>query len=337
MRLDHPLRGQLVALIDLETTGTDRSARIIEIGIVLVDLMESEPLVFLDQLVDPQIPIPWSASNVHGLYDRDVRGKPLWREVWPKVRALLEEGAIPCAYNAVFDARILRQENERLGLDGSIPERTLWLDPFPLVKRMDPKRHRLMDACDRRGIPRGGHRATTDAIATARLLRRLIVEAYTRDDLSPAPPRHPSLRQWLAWQSARALPRQLFDTKTTPTPSRTLRPPPSSKARSSDAWSKISGSPRTREGHPVCRYCAGLHPKPRHLIYTREDWGTLEYDAPCIYCGSSCAGNRWGATKPRVEPSFLDLTGRPPVRRRRGLAALAAAAPETSIEAEGDA
>ena len=58
-------------------------------------------------LVDPGVPIPEESSAIHGIKDDDVRGKPTFVDVFPRIHAMLE-GAIPAGYNAEFDRAFLR-------------------------------------------------------------------------------------------------------------------------------------------------------------------------------------------------------------------------------------
>lgn len=60
--------------IDIETTGLDRSARIIELGAVRI--RHGRKVASYSQLVNPQIPIPAKVTQITGITDRDVKGKP---------------------------------------------------------------------------------------------------------------------------------------------------------------------------------------------------------------------------------------------------------------------
>lgn len=182
-----------VAVVDVETTGGSHADRVIEIGIVRFGrLLVDEPRIVVDQLVNPGIPIQPMATRVHGITDRDVRNAPTWSEVEPAVRRALT-GVRPCAYGAAFDRRMIA------GMGLSVPPVEVWLDPLRLCKRLDEKGpHTLTAACERRGIRIGGHRAASDALATARLLVSMLREL----------PRLPStvgdLVEWLAGPASKA-------------------------------------------------------------------------------------------------------------------------------------
>lgn len=212
--LDQRLRGARIAILDTETTGIDvREDRIVEIAVVTVDglgLPGVEPVIALTTRVNPGIPIPDGAQRVHGITDADVEGSPQWPDVWPLVRAAVGD-RIPVAFNAPFDARIIAYECARwdqpLGLLGWGG----WIDPLILAKGLDKyeRGRTLADVARRRSIDLDGHGGAGDAVASATVLRRLILEAVAGKDLGrgerfEAPPR-PTLGVWLDWQRGVAL------------------------------------------------------------------------------------------------------------------------------------
>ncbi len=76
-----------LAIIDLETTGTDpRNARIVEICI-LTFLPDGRMQRFITR-VHPGIPIPPEATAVHGITNQDVKGKPRFEELVDEIVAL---------------------------------------------------------------------------------------------------------------------------------------------------------------------------------------------------------------------------------------------------------
>ncbi len=91
-------------VLDTETTGLGSDARIVEICI----LDGQTGTIFLDTLVNPGIPIPAEARAIHGIYDKDVQGKPVFAEIQPQIeRALTRK---PCIiYNEAYDCPILRE------------------------------------------------------------------------------------------------------------------------------------------------------------------------------------------------------------------------------------
>ena len=64
-----------IAFFDLETTGINTvKDKIIEIAILRIELDGSEK--WYEQRLNPEIPIPTQASDIHGIYDEDVKDCP---------------------------------------------------------------------------------------------------------------------------------------------------------------------------------------------------------------------------------------------------------------------
>jgi len=174
--LDVPL-----AVIDFETTGFEAQAdRVVEVGIVCFHRGEVTRRV--NWLVQPGMPIPESAINVHGITDAMVADAPRFEQIAEELAEVLV-GHLPVAYNATFDRRFLHAEMARL--DGARRARTpspaldakvTWVDPLVWVRELmaDEKSKRLGDICERLGIPLSdAHRAWADAEATGRVLLAL--------------------------------------------------------------------------------------------------------------------------------------------------------------------
>lgn len=90
-------------IVDTETTGLAIRDKIVEIAIIDLD-----GNVLLNTLVNPGISIDKGAERVHGISNSMVKGAPSIREVGRKVRDILKN-RIMIAYNAKFDARMIRQ------------------------------------------------------------------------------------------------------------------------------------------------------------------------------------------------------------------------------------
>lgn len=90
----------MTVYLDTETTGLSpaRGDTIVEVAIV-----DSNGQVLLDTLVDPGRPIPWHASNIHGITDDMVRGRPRLGQLMPRVLEIVASEQV-VIYNAAFDA-----------------------------------------------------------------------------------------------------------------------------------------------------------------------------------------------------------------------------------------
>ena len=77
-----------ICFFDLETTGVDVSKdRIVEISIQ--KLMPNGDKETFTKRVNPEIPIPIEASEVHGIYDFDVLNEKTWKEIAPEAVAFI--------------------------------------------------------------------------------------------------------------------------------------------------------------------------------------------------------------------------------------------------------
>lgn len=96
------LNGEYVFL-DTETTGTSAFDEIVNLGI------SDEPATPLyNEFFKPSLLIKKDASEVSGITNNMVENKPLFKNEWNKIYAILESKKF-VAYNADFDARMIQQ------------------------------------------------------------------------------------------------------------------------------------------------------------------------------------------------------------------------------------
>ncbi|HEX7674527.1 MAG TPA: 3'-5' exonuclease [Bdellovibrio sp.] len=146
---------------DFETTGTVPGVdQIVEIG--AVRFVNGEPEAVFSTLVDPLRPIPPGASNVNGIFDHMVKGKPT-------IDTLLESFAEFCgddvmvAHNAPFDAQFLTADIKKH--ESSAPK-GLVLDSLPIARKVFPglPNYKLGTLVQHLKIPTAEfHRAEADA------------------------------------------------------------------------------------------------------------------------------------------------------------------------------
>ena len=164
------------AVVDVEATSGDLlSARVIEVGIVLLDAHGQLEGRF-ESLVDPGVGF---GGNVHGLCPDDVATAPPFSAIADEVAAHLR-GRVLVAHEASFDLAMLRGELGRCGHR---------LDPVAVCTRenlpaLGVRARSLVGVCAELGIDhRSPHRALPDAEATAELwcryLERAHVEGYS--------------------------------------------------------------------------------------------------------------------------------------------------------------
>ena len=167
------LEGHRVLAFDLETTGiSTNNDRIVQVALIGADA-DGNP-IHHDILVNPQRPIPRDASRVHGIYDQDVRSKPVFKDCANELAELME-GAVIVGDNArKFDMPLLQNEFYRCGI--SPPKPLVVLDTLEAVRRLKiPRPHNLGAQCARHGIDlSNAHDAAADAAACLLLLWKVM-------------------------------------------------------------------------------------------------------------------------------------------------------------------
>jgi len=164
------------AVVDVETTGVspDRGHRITEIAVVEVrDGVISEDF---QTLVNPGRSIPSQISALTGITNEMVSGAPFFDEVAEDLFEWLE-GRVFVAHNASFDWRFIH--HQMTGTLGYAPQSPR-LCTVQMARRLAPQlaRRNLDSIAAHFGVPiHIRHRAYGDALATARVLLRLLDEA----------------------------------------------------------------------------------------------------------------------------------------------------------------
>ena len=169
------LEGEKVLAFDLETTGISTNRDQI-VQLALIGTQADSTSVAFERLVKPRLPIPQGASNVHGIYNEDVRHAPTFAAIADEVHELIE-GAVLVGHNVrKFDYAMLQNEFLRIGRLAPKPKAIM--DTLEIVRRLKlPRPHNLGALCHRHGIRLdNAHTATADAAATMLLFWRLSVE-----------------------------------------------------------------------------------------------------------------------------------------------------------------
>ncbi|MEO6221125.1 MAG: 3'-5' exonuclease [Ginsengibacter sp.] len=104
-----------LVFIDLETTGINLSTdRIVEIAIVKV-LPDGIKLV-KQKIINPQIPIPKSCSDMHGITDEKVKDAPIFKEVANELKQFIDNADLSGYNSNRFDIPLLMEEFLRAGI-----------------------------------------------------------------------------------------------------------------------------------------------------------------------------------------------------------------------------
>ncbi|MGC9374332.1 MAG: exonuclease domain-containing protein [Bacteroidales bacterium] len=105
-----------IVFFDLETTGINiANDRIVEISLLKVFPDGSEEMKTM--LINPGIPIPPQATEIHGISDEDVKDKPTFNEVGKNIAQFIEGCDIAGYNSAKFDIPLLAEEFIRAEID----------------------------------------------------------------------------------------------------------------------------------------------------------------------------------------------------------------------------
>src|SRR3954452_24345977 len=113
-----------IAFIDLETTGTNLAIdRIVEIAIIKVGVDGTRSTK--RKIINPQMPIPKSSADVHGITDEMVKSAPTFRQVANEIKQFIDHCDLGGYNSNRFDIPMLVEEFLRAGLEFSVDGRKL--------------------------------------------------------------------------------------------------------------------------------------------------------------------------------------------------------------------
>ena len=161
------------AVIDFETTGLSADfCRVIEVAAVIV--RDGEVADSFVELMNPGHSLPFFITDLTGITDEMLKGKPCPESVMPDLMRFL--GARPCvAHNASFDSRFYHAEMSR---SGAAHERTFFctmmlsrrlIPDLPSYKLESLSHHLNLTAT----VDGNYHRALYDVMLTAELWKRI--------------------------------------------------------------------------------------------------------------------------------------------------------------------
>lgn len=104
-------------VIDLETTGIETGKdRIVQVGVIKTDHTLLKVIAKKETLINPMIPIPKGATDIHGITDEMVKGMPTFAQIAKSLYEFLMDSNI-AGYNILnFDVPMLSAEFERCGI-----------------------------------------------------------------------------------------------------------------------------------------------------------------------------------------------------------------------------
>lgn len=161
-----------IAFIDLETTGVNVSNdRIVEIAIIKI--MPDGTKQVKRKLINPLIPIPTGASDVHGITDEMVKDAPSFKQVANEVKQFIDSCDMGGYNSNRFDVPMLMEEFLRAGVSFSVDGRKL-VDVQKVFHMME---QRTLGAAYKFYCNKtldGAHSAEVDATATWEVLEAQI-------------------------------------------------------------------------------------------------------------------------------------------------------------------
>jgi len=157
-----------LAFIDLETTGVNLgSDRIVEIAIV--KLLPDGNRSVKRKLINPEMPIPKSSSDVHGITDEMVKSAPVFKQAAHELKQFMDSCDLAGYNSNRFDIPLMVEEFLRAGVEFDMKGRKL-VDVQKIFHQME---QRTLSAaykfyCNKK--LEGAHSAEIDASATAEIL-----------------------------------------------------------------------------------------------------------------------------------------------------------------------
>ncbi len=160
-------------VLDTETTGLDPQAghRVVEVGCIELENMVATGRA-LQLYLNPEMPMPAGAQEIHGLTDDFLADKPLFAD---KAQELLEfiGDAQLVIHNAQFDLGFLNAEFDRLKLPALANP---YIDTVSMARRKFPGQRASLDAlCERFGVD-NSNRTKHGALLDAELLAEVYLE-----------------------------------------------------------------------------------------------------------------------------------------------------------------
>lgn len=165
-----------IIFFDLETTGTNiLTDRIVEISIVKLQLDGSQ--TERTRRINPEMPIPQEATEIHHITDEDVANEPTFKQI-AKSLAQMFIGSDIAGFNSNrFDIPLLDQEFQRAGVDFDF-SKSRFIDVQTIFHKKEPRT--LVAAykfyCGKN--LEDAHSANADTLATVEVLKAQL-DKYT--------------------------------------------------------------------------------------------------------------------------------------------------------------
>jgi len=175
-----PLNALDLVALDTETTGLDTgTARLVQIGAIRLSPSGEPTDDIFNSLVNPGVPIPPTATEIHGISDSDVAAAPTAMDALAGLAEFLGE-AVVVGHTVGFDLEIFKREADRNNVAWQTPSA---LDVRPMAQAVLPSiRGQDLDGlCANLGIEiENRHSAIGDARAAAQVFQTLLPKLRDR-------------------------------------------------------------------------------------------------------------------------------------------------------------
>lgn len=153
-----------IVWFDIESTGIDReNDRIIELCMIKQHPDGNREVK--TRRFNPEMPIPSGASEVHGIYDDDVKDEPIFKKMAKGIHAFIQDSDLGGFNSNAFDIPMLYHEFLRSGIDWDYSQHRM-IDVGNIYKRLYP---RTLESAVKNFLDRehdGAHGAEPDTVAT---------------------------------------------------------------------------------------------------------------------------------------------------------------------------
>ena len=169
MSMTEKKSGHRYAIVDLEATGTGSDAKIIQVGIVIVQ--DGQVLQTYEQDVNPHEDLTPQIQLLTGISNKRLRKAPDFSQVAEEIYCLIED-AVFVAHNVKFDGNLLAENLFFEGFDLHTPR----VDTVELAQLFFPtlEKYSLSHLAEDLDLDlEQAHTAISDAMATAQLLFKI--------------------------------------------------------------------------------------------------------------------------------------------------------------------
>ena len=126
-----------IAFFDLETTGVSLSTdKIVEIAIIKI--LPDGSRQAKRKRINPEMPIPKTASDIHGITDEMVKDAPTFKQVANEIKMFIENCDLGGYNSNRFDIPILMEEFLRANMDVDLSTRRM-IDVQHIFYTMEPR------------------------------------------------------------------------------------------------------------------------------------------------------------------------------------------------------